>query len=383
MIRLNGPDSNLGEDPFSPDFQAIFESLPSACLIIAPDFRLLAVTDVYLRLTHRKREEILGRNIFDVFPGNPADLKGGGERDLRSSLETILRTGQNHVMGVVKYDIVVERESGSRYEDRYWQVVNTPSLDPEGHVKLIFHTVEDVTASFVGEQQHLERERDLEQQIRESRLALRASESSLRLIVEGTTDHAIFMLDLAGNVVTWNAGAARIFGFAPEEIIGQSYSILYNEDDSATGIPASNLRQAAMQGRFEEDQQRRRKDGSKFLASMVITSLHDTSGSPKGFSCVSRDVTQKKEEEASARRVLEAEAARLAAEEQAEIIWREREKLRVTLQSIGDGGDRHGPRWVDQYHQSRGSILDGLGRGRGPGAAVGRRVQYHQRGDAC
>lgn len=334
---MNGLLPSPAGELLSPDFRVIFESLPSACLIVAPDFRLLAVTNTYLRLTQRKRDEILGRNIFEVFPGNPEDMNGGGERDLRRSLESIIRTKQVHVMGVVKYDIVVEKEGKAAYEDRYWQVVNTPFLGNDGQVAFIFHTVEDVTESFVGERQHLERERELEQQIRASELALRASEESLRLIVEGTTDHAIFLLDLNGRVITWNAGASRIFGYLPREIIGKNYSRLYLLDDMKAGVPDSNLHLASVHGRLEEEGLRRRKDGSSFLASMIITALYGASDLPRGYSCVSRDVTHKKEQEATERRLVEAEAARIAAEEQAEIIWRERERLRVTLQSIGDG----------------------------------------------
>lgn len=332
---MNVAHSHLGNGGLAPEFQAIFESLPSACLIIAPDFRLIAVTDVYLKLTLRKRDEIVGRNIFDVFPGNPADR--GGERDLRKSLETILQTKKPDMMGVVKYDIVVEKDDGPVYEDRYWQVLNTPNIGRDGEVIFIHHTVEDVTQTVVDEQQHRERQLELERQVRESAIALRASEESLRLIVEGTTDHAIFMLDPVGRIVTWNAGASAIFGYAPEEVIGQSFAKLYTLEHATVSEHASHLRVASARGKFEEDGFRRRKDGTSFLASVLVTPLRDPSGAPKGYSCFLGDVTQKREEEAGARRILEAEAARIAAEEQAEVLWRERERLRVTLQSIGDG----------------------------------------------
>ena len=102
----------------------------------------------------------------------------------------------------------------------------------------------------------------------------------LRLLVHGTTDYAIFMLDPQGRVVTWNAGAERIKGYKAEEIIGQHFSRFYPQEAIDRGWPAHELKVAKAEGRFEDEGWRVRKDGSQFWANVVITALRDEQGQP-------------------------------------------------------------------------------------------------------
>jgi PAS domain S-box-containing protein len=166
--------------------------------------------------------------------------------------------------------------------------------------------------------------------------ALRASEERFRLLVEGTNDHAIFMLDPAGRVASWNAGAERIKQYRAEEIVGQHFSRFYPDEDVGAGKPERGLWVAAIEGRYEEEAWRLRKDGSRFWANAVITAPRDEDGNLRGFSKITRDMTARKEAEENARRLFEEQAGRLAAQEHAAAIWQEREQLRVTLHSIGD-----------------------------------------------
>jgi PAS domain S-box-containing protein len=96
------------------------------------------------------------------------------------------------------------------------------------------------------------------------------SERSFRLLVEGVADYALFMLDPAGIVTSWNIGAQRIKGYTPSEILGQHFSRFYTETDRANGKPARALATACQTGRFEDDGWRVRKDGTFFWASVVI-----------------------------------------------------------------------------------------------------------------
>ncbi len=174
---------------------------------------------------------------------------------------------------------------------------------------------------------------ELQQQVE----ALRASEERFRLLVDGSRDHAIFMLDAAGRVASWNTGAQRIKQYRAEEIVGQHFSRFYPPEAVDRGWPDEELRRAAAEGRYEEEGWRLRKDGSRFWANVVLTALRDEGGGLRGFSKITRDMTERKRAEESARRLLEEEAARRAAEEHAAALWEERERLRVTLRSIGDG----------------------------------------------
>ena len=89
----------------TPDFQALFESAPSSYLVLTPDFTIVAVSNAYLQATMTKREEILGRGLFDVFPDNPEEPTATGVRNLRTSLENVLQNRASHTMEVQKYDI--------------------------------------------------------------------------------------------------------------------------------------------------------------------------------------------------------------------------------------------------------------------------------------
>ncbi|HEV8537608.1 MAG TPA: PAS domain S-box protein [Bacteroidota bacterium] len=126
---------------------------------------------------------------------------------------------------------------------------------------------------------------------------LRQSEARFRLMVSGVKDYAILMLDPEGRVISWNAGAERIKGYRAEEIIGKHFSCFYPADDQARDKPAIALKTAVEQGRFEDENWRVRKDGTRLWANVVITPMHDEHGQLRGFGKVSRDMTDRKRAE--------------------------------------------------------------------------------------
>ena len=140
------------------DYQRVFEATPSPYLILSPDFRIMTVNEAYLSATMTRRNEILGRDLFEVFPDNPADPGADGVRNLRDSLQRVLATGAPDVMALQKYDILRRRGEDASFEERYWSPINSPVLGPDGSVALLIHRVEDVT-EFVrlhheGERRH-------------------------------------------------------------------------------------------------------------------------------------------------------------------------------------------------------------------------------------
>ncbi len=138
----------------------------------------------------------------------------------------------------------------------------------------------------------------------------------LRLLVQSVRDYALFVLDPAGRVAEWNAGAQRLKGYAAEEIIGSHFSRFYPEADRAACD--ESLHRAAQHGSFELEGWRVRKDGSRFWASVVLTALRDESGKLVGFAKLTRDVTQRKQ--AGERLVQEKEAQARA--EATDAAWR-------------------------------------------------------------
>jgi PAS domain S-box-containing protein len=125
--------------------------------------------------------------------------------------------------------------------------------------------------------------------------ALRDSERHFRLLVNGVTDYALYMLDPDGVVTNWNAGGRRIKGYLPEEIIGQHFSRFYSSADQAAGRPARALRLARERGRYEEEGWRVRKDGTFFWASVVIDPIRDDENELIGFAKITRDITERRE----------------------------------------------------------------------------------------
>lgn len=123
-----------------------------------------------------------------------------------------------------------------------------------------------------------------------------------RLLISSSVDYAIFMLDPKGYIVTWNTGAQRIKGYSEADIVGKHFSQFYTEDALARGWPDEELRRAEADGRFEDEGWRVRKDGSRFWANVVITALRDDQGNLRGFSKVTRDLSERKRIEEALRR---------------------------------------------------------------------------------
>jgi len=121
-----------------------------------------------------------------------------------------------------------------------------------------------------------------------------AIEDRYQMLIEAVRDYAIFMLDTTGHVASWNAGAQRIKGYSPDEIIGRHFSVFYTPEDVAAGKPARELREAATLGRVEDEGWRVRRDGSRFWANAVVSAVRDASGTLLGFAKVTRDLTERK-----------------------------------------------------------------------------------------
>src|SRR3954449_8893567 len=192
-------------------------------------------------------------------------------------------------------ELAIAREIG-RYEVEGWRVRKNGSR---------FWASVLITALFVGDELlgYAKVTRDLTaRRLAEEQLRVRAAELTVanaelqqfRLMVSGVGDYAIFALDAGGHIRTWNEGARRIKGYTPEEAIGRHFSMFYTAEDRAIEHPAHELGIAAREGRFEEEGWRVRKDGSRFWASVVITSLRDDNGILVGYAKVTRDLTERR-----------------------------------------------------------------------------------------
>ena len=136
---------------------------------------------------------------------------------------------------------------------------------------------------------------------------LQESERSFELLVESVTDYALYRLDPAGRIVSWNSGARRIKGYEAAEIVGKNFECFYSEQDRAAGVPATGLRTAAREGRLETEGWRLRKDGSRFWANVIIDAIH-SDGRLVGYAKITRDITERRAADARLRQSQKMEA---------------------------------------------------------------------------
>jgi len=205
----------------------------------------------------------------------------------------------NQILDIVRREGRYEEEGYRLRKDgtRFWaNIVLTPLRDETGTI----HGFAKVT-------------RDLSER-RAAAEALRQSEERFRMLVDGVRDYAIYLLDPQGIVTTWNAGDERVKGYIGAEIIGHSFKRFFPAADVLSGKPDRELEAACREGRFEEEGWRIRKDGSRFWANVVLTSLRNAEGGVLGFAKVTRDLTQQREAQEVERALLREQAARIASE---------------------------------------------------------------------
>jgi len=197
----------------------------------------------------------------------------------RRALETAAREGR------------FENEGWRLRKDgtRFWaHVIIDPIRAPSGELIGFAKVTRDLTERMLAEK------------------ALRESEARFKLLVQGVTDYAIYMLDPQGRITNWNSGAQRIKGYRADEIVGEHFSRFYREEDRQRGEPQRGLEIAAREGRFEKEGWRERKDGTQFWANVVIDAIRDESGELLGFAKITRDITERKEAERSLEQAREA-----------------------------------------------------------------------------
>ena len=312
----------------APDFQVLFESAPGLYLVLTPALTIVAVNDAYLKATMTKREEILGRGLFEVFPDNLDDPAATGVRNLRASLDRVLTHRVPDTMAVQKYDIRLPESEGGGFEERYWSPVNSPILGADGKVAYIIQRVEDVTAFVHLKQAGSEQHRTTEelrshaaeteagvfrraQQIQEvnnqlrtelearrrAEEALRDSEERFRAVAETATD-AIVAADKRGHITYFNPGAERIFGYAARDVIGRPLTLLMPQrfhDAHRQGLARFlTTGEACVVGRTVE-LVGQRKEGTEFALELSLASWKARGDT--FFTGILRDITERKRAE--------------------------------------------------------------------------------------
>jgi PAS domain S-box-containing protein len=272
----NSPKPDM-QKPDPALFQLMAEQVRDyAVFLLDPEGRVMSWNAGARLIKGYSADEIIGRHFSAFYPE-----------------EALRRKWPEHELQVATREGRFEDESYRVRKDgsRFWaNVIITALRDHNGKLIAFSKITRDLTDR------------------RQQEEALRQSEERFRLLIEGVTDYAIYMLDPEGMITSWNAGAERIKGYRREEILGRHFSNFFTEEDLAAGKPWTELVAARTTGRDEGEGWRVRKNGERFWARVVITALKDPDGRLRGFAKVTQDLSQLRrtqELEEAARRVNE------------------------------------------------------------------------------
>jgi len=243
-------------------FRLVVEAAPNAVVMIDRAGKIVMVNTQAERLFGYSRAELVGQPVEMLVP----ERFRNHHPELR---KTFFADPRPRPMGAGR-DLYGLKKDGSEFPV---EIGLNPIETDEG--TMVLSAIVDITAR------------------KAAALALRESEQRYSMLVDGVTDYAIYMLDPNGVVTNWNRGAQRIKGYRTEEIIGQHFSCFHTEEDRAANVPQQSLEIAARDGRYEAEAWRVRKDGSRFLANVVIDAIKDDSGQLIAFAKITRDVTER------------------------------------------------------------------------------------------
>jgi len=291
-------------------FKTLVENSPGGVVLLNPEGRVRFIAPNRKRILGYLDEEITDRPVFDLLHPDDRPL---AQRTLNELLQDSSKS--------------VSLQVRARHADGLWRWLEATCSNcmDNPSTQAVVINFQDITLTKAAEVALRKSHEEMENRVIERtqdlfrmNAQLRESEELFRTLVEGVEDYAIFGLDPAGHITTWNSGAERLKGYRTEEILGQHFSRFYTPEDIQAGKPAELLRRAMAKGRVRDEGWRIHKDGSRYFCDVVITALRDKTGALNGFTTITRDITQQKTIE----RTLQQKEAELSQAQKLEAIGR-------------------------------------------------------------
>ncbi|MEZ5830659.1 MAG: PAS domain-containing protein [Dongiaceae bacterium] len=289
------------------DFRALFEAAPNLYLVLTPDLTIVAASDAYCRATMTRRETIVGRGLFEVFPDNPDDPEASGVSNLRASLARVLQFRRPDAMAVQKYDIRRPDSEGGGFEERYWAPLNSPVLSETGEVSWIIHRVEDVTEVVrlqARDQAHGAVAQDQQRLIDK----LQETTTFLDAVIENLPGMLFVKSYPNCRFVLFNRAGEKLLGYNRAELMGRSDYDFFPREEADHFIARDRaVFESGAPQLTEEERITTRYNGVRLLRTTKVP-VKDKDGNPQYLLGFSEDITERKTMEAQLRQAMKMEA---------------------------------------------------------------------------
>ena len=249
------------------EYRGLLEAAPDGMVVVDSGGQIVLLNARAEKLFGYRRDELVGESVMSIIPQGFAErLIADGTRSAAEALAQQIGEG---------LELEGLRKDGSCFPV---EIMLSPLENADG--VMVTAAIRDITSRKLAENE------------------LRLSEERFRLLVNNATDYSIITLDPEGRIISWNRGAQQMKGYQENEIIGKNFSCFYLPDAIRLGAPMHEMQEALREGRCEVEGWRVRKDGSRFFANAIITTLRDDHGGVRGFAKITRDITERKDAEA-------------------------------------------------------------------------------------